>query len=64
MGRAMTTVQAERRGNRWLREDDRESFLALFRADDRTPRRDAEQVLAANRQGLTKVPSDVVQFVK
>lgn len=59
MGRDMTTVQAERRGNRWLREDDREAFLALYRADDRTPRRDASQVLEANRQGLTKVPSDV-----
>ncbi len=59
MGRDMTTVQAERRGNRWLREDDRESFLALYRADERTPRADAAQVLAANRQGLKKVPSDV-----
>ena len=59
MGRDMTTVAAERRGNRWLREDDRDAFLALYRADERTPRRDAEQILAANREGLAKVPRDV-----
>ncbi|MDF1701275.1 MAG: MBL fold metallo-hydrolase [Planctomycetota bacterium] len=59
MGRDMTTIKAERRGNRWLREDDRDAFLALYRADERTPRPDAEQVLSANRQGLTKLPSDV-----
>ncbi|MDJ0520783.1 MAG: MBL fold metallo-hydrolase [Planctomycetota bacterium] len=59
MGRDMTTVKAERRGNRWLREDDRDAFLALFRADDRTPRKDADRILAANRQGLSKLPRDV-----
>jgi len=59
MGRDMTTLKAERRGNRWLREDDRESFLALYAADERTPRKDADRVLAANRQGLSQVPRDV-----
>ncbi|MDA1195808.1 MAG: MBL fold metallo-hydrolase [Planctomycetota bacterium] len=59
MGRDLTTLKAERRGNRWLREDDREAFLALFRADERKPRKDAAQVLEANRQGLTTVPQDV-----
>lgn len=59
MGRDMTTIKAERRGNRWLREDDRDAFLALYRADDRTPRKDAERILQANRQGLAKLPRDV-----
>ncbi len=59
MGRDMTTLKAERRGNRWLREDDRDAFLAIYRADDRTPRKDAERILEANRQGLSRVPHDV-----
>jgi glyoxylase-like metal-dependent hydrolase (beta-lactamase superfamily II) len=59
MGRDMTTLEAERRGNRWLREDDREAFLALYRADERRPRKDAAQILAANREGLTKLPRDL-----
>jgi hypothetical protein len=59
MGRDRTTVKAERRGNRWLREDDLESFLAIFDADDREPRKDAPKILEANRTGLQKVPRDV-----
>jgi len=59
MGRDMTTLRAERRGNRWLREDDRDAFLTLYDADERTPRKDADRVLAANRQGLSRLPRDV-----
>jgi glyoxylase-like metal-dependent hydrolase (beta-lactamase superfamily II) len=59
MGRDRTTLKAERRGNRWLREDDRESFHALYDADTREPRKDAPTILEANRGGLQKVPPDV-----
>ena len=59
MGRDRTTLKAERRGNRWLREDDRESFRALYTADDREARKDAPKILEANRGGLQKVPRDV-----
>ena len=59
MGRDRTTVKAERRGNRWLREDDLDSFLAIYQADDREPRKDAPKILEANRAGLQKVPRDV-----
>jgi len=59
MGRDRTTLKAERRGNRWLREDDREAFRALHAADDREPRKDAPKILEANRGGLQKVPRDV-----
>lgn len=59
MGRDMTTVGAERRGNRWLREDDREKFLAMVARDERTPRKDRDRVLEANREGLTRLPRDL-----
>ncbi len=59
MGRDLTTLRAERTGNRWLREDDREAFLSLFRSDERTPRKDAARILEANRSGLQKVPRDL-----
>jgi glyoxylase-like metal-dependent hydrolase (beta-lactamase superfamily II) len=59
MGRDRTTLKAERRGNRWLREDDRESFHALYEADAREPRKDAPKILEANRGGLQKLPRDV-----
>jgi glyoxylase-like metal-dependent hydrolase (beta-lactamase superfamily II) len=59
MGRDLTTLRAERTGNRWLREDDREAFLALYRGDDRQPRADAPKILEANRAGLQKVPRDL-----
>ena len=59
MGRDKTTLKAERRGNRWLREDDRESFHALYEADSREPRKDAPKILEANRGGLQKVPRDI-----
>ena len=59
MGRDRTTLKAERRGNRWLREDDRESFHALYAADEREARKDAPKILEANRGGLQKLPRDV-----
>ena len=55
MGRTMTTMQAERRGNRWLREDDLEAFRALYRADDRPPAPQTERILQANREGTERV---------
>jgi glyoxylase-like metal-dependent hydrolase (beta-lactamase superfamily II) len=59
MGRSLSTVRAERTGNRWLREDDREAFLTHYREDTRRPRKDAERILEANRTGLLSVPSDL-----
>lgn len=59
MGRDLTTLRAERTGNRWLREEDREAFLALYRADEREARKDAPKILEANRGGLQKVPRDI-----
>lgn len=59
MGRSMTTLRAERTGNRWLREDDREAFLDLFASDDRRAAKEAERILDANRQGMHKVPRDL-----
>jgi glyoxylase-like metal-dependent hydrolase (beta-lactamase superfamily II) len=59
MGRDLTTLRAERTGNRWLREDDREAFLALYRGDGRSVRTDAPRILEANRTGLEKLPRDL-----
>ncbi len=59
MGRTMTTIRAERTGNRWLREDDREAFLNIYKNDTRQPGKDAQKILAANRQGLTRAPKDL-----
>lgn len=59
MGRSMTTLRAERSGNRWLREDDRDAFLKLFQSDERHPAKEADRILEANRQGMQKVPRDL-----
>lgn len=59
MGRDMTTLGAERRGNRWLREDDLEKFVAMVARDERTPRKDRERVLAVNREGPLRIPRDL-----
>jgi hypothetical protein len=59
MGRTMTTLAAQRRGNRWLRLDDRDAFLAIFRSDARPVRKDAATLLESNRQGLLSVPRDL-----
>ena len=59
MGRTMTTIRAERTGNRWLREDDREAFLTIYASDTRRAGKDATKILAANRQGLKRAPKDL-----
>ncbi|MDJ0976038.1 MAG: MBL fold metallo-hydrolase [Planctomycetota bacterium] len=59
MGRDRTTVGAERRGNRWLREDDREKFRGIVEGDERVPRKDRDRVLDANREGVIRVPRDL-----
>jgi glyoxylase-like metal-dependent hydrolase (beta-lactamase superfamily II) len=56
MGRDRTTVQAERRGNKWLREKDRDTFVARLEADPRAAGADAEEILVANRQGAPAPP--------
>ena len=59
MGRVMTTLKQERTGNGWLRENDFDAFRDRFEADDRPLREDAAGVLAANREGVTRLPADV-----
>lgn len=59
MGRTMTTLRQERTGNGWLRENDFDAFRERFVADDRRLREDAADVLAANREGVTRLPADV-----
>ena len=63
MGRHTTTLKAERRGNRWLREEDFEVFRARWETDARAPRKEAPEVRAANRQGLLRVPKDLESAV-
>ena len=53
MGRSRTTIYAEKRGNRWMREKDRENFLLRFAADPRPAAKNADEILAANREGLS-----------
>lgn len=59
MGRDMTTLKHERTGNPWLRQDVLEDFRRQLAADARTLRKDAADILAANRRGLTRVPADL-----
>lgn len=59
MGRTLTTLKQERTGNRWLREDDVEAFRDRYGADDRPVNADAVEVLAVNREGVTRLPRDV-----
>ena len=59
MGRTMTTLKQERTGNGWLRENDFDAFRDRFEGDDRPLREDAAEVLAANREGVTRLPADV-----
>lgn len=61
VGRTMTTMRAERTGNRWLREDDRIAWLDLFQADDRKPSPEAARILEANRSGLERVEKRLAQ---
>ena len=62
MGRSMTTLRAERTGNRWLREDDLEAFRSLFASDDRRAAKEADRILEANRGGLSKVPRELAAY--
>jgi glyoxylase-like metal-dependent hydrolase (beta-lactamase superfamily II) len=59
MGRTMTTIAAQKTGNRWLRQDDREAFRTAWHADARPVRKDAGALLDANRQGLLQVPRNL-----
>jgi hypothetical protein len=59
MGRHLSTLKSERRGNRWLREEDFDVFSARWESDPRQVRPEAEDFRAANRQGLLRVPKDM-----
>ena len=59
MGRIMTTVRAERTGNRWLRENDRDAFLDLYAGDDRPTCPEATRILELNREGTERVDRDL-----
>jgi glyoxylase-like metal-dependent hydrolase (beta-lactamase superfamily II) len=55
MGRDRTDVKAERRGNKWLREKDRDTFVTRLKADPRPVGGD-DEILLANRQGAPAPP--------
>jgi glyoxylase-like metal-dependent hydrolase (beta-lactamase superfamily II) len=59
MGREKTTLKAERRGNKWLREKDRDAFVAKLDADPRHVTPDADEILAANLEGVEQAPPDL-----
>lgn len=59
MGRHLSTLKAERRGNRWLREEDYEVFRQRWETDPRRVAREAPQFLQANAEGVTRVPKDL-----
>lgn len=59
MGRWKTTIKAEKRGNRWLREKDRDTFLARWASDPRPLAKTAKDLLAANREGPTAAVADL-----
>jgi glyoxylase-like metal-dependent hydrolase (beta-lactamase superfamily II) len=61
MGRSETTVKAEKRGNRWVREKDRDAYLARWEADPRRVPKEAAEILAANRQGEASPPPEAVE---
>jgi hypothetical protein len=61
MGRSETTVKAEKRGNRWVREKDRDAYLARWEADPRKVPKEAVEILAANRQGEASPPPEAVE---
>jgi glyoxylase-like metal-dependent hydrolase (beta-lactamase superfamily II) len=64
MGRTATTMRAERRGNRWMREKDRDAYVARWNADPRSAPREAAEVLAANREGSLEPPPEVLEAVE
>jgi glyoxylase-like metal-dependent hydrolase (beta-lactamase superfamily II) len=59
MGRHLSTLKSERRGNRWLREEDFDVFRARWESDPRQVRKEAADFREANRQGLLRVPKDM-----
>lgn len=63
MGRHTSTLKAERRGNRWLREEDFEVFRQRWETDPRQVSKEAREFLEANRQGLQRVPRDLAGAV-
>jgi sulfur dioxygenase len=64
MGRVRTTVQAEKRGNRWMREKDREAFVSRYLADPRPVPKEAAEILAANRTGSAEPPREALEAVE
>jgi glyoxylase-like metal-dependent hydrolase (beta-lactamase superfamily II) len=61
MGRSETTVKAEKRGNRWVREKDRDTYVARWDADPRRPPKEADEILRANREGDAAPPPEAVE---
>jgi|GEM_PF-3463034 len=59
MGRHLSTLKAERRGNRWLREEDFDVFRQRWETDPRQVRKEAPEFLEANRVGVQRVPKDL-----
>lgn len=59
MGRHISTLKAERRGNRWLREEDYEVFRQRWQTDKRLVGKESADFREANRQGLLRVPKDL-----
>jgi glyoxylase-like metal-dependent hydrolase (beta-lactamase superfamily II) len=61
MGRSQTTIKAEKRGNRWVREKDRDAYVARWEADPRRAPKEAEEILRANREGETTPPPEALE---
>jgi hypothetical protein len=61
MGRSRTTIKAEKRGNRWMREKDRDAFVARYRADPRPVPKESAEILAANREGDANPPPEAIE---
>ncbi len=64
MGRSRSTIKAEKRGNRWMREKDRDNFLVRWAADPRIVPKNAPEILAANREGTTEVSAGLETAVE
>jgi len=56
MGRDLSTLKAERRGNRWLREEDYEVFRQRWETDPRRVAAESPRYHAANAEGVMQVP--------
>jgi len=59
MGRSRTTIKAEKRGNRWMREKDRENFLMRWTSDPRPVSKVAKDIAAANLEGVTSASPEL-----